>query len=138
MERRAVRHFDYPLLLLAGALVAYGGLLIYSASLTAYPDGVGGLDHPVVKQVLFAFFGLAMMAVIAWTDYRVFGQMAPALYALSILVLVAVLFLGESAFGSRRWITIGGTQVQASEIAKLLTIIALARYLADRQGSQYS
>jgi rod shape determining protein RodA len=73
------------------------------------------------------------MAVIAWADYRLFGQMAPALYALSIVTLVAVLFMGESAFGSRRWITIAGTQIQASEVAKLLTIVALARYLADRQ-----
>ena len=133
MERRAVRHFDYGLLLLAAALVAYGGLLIYSASLTAYPDGIGGLDHPLVKQVLFAVLGLGAMAMIAWADYRLFGQMAPALYVLSIVTLIAVLFLGESAFGSRRWITIAGTQIQASEIAKLLTIVALARYLADRQ-----
>ena len=133
MQRHAFRHFDYGLLLLAGVLVAYGGLLIYSASLTAYPDGIAGLSHPVVKQALFAAFGLTMMAIIAWTDYRVFGQMAPALYALAILILVVVLFLGESTFGSRRWITVGGTQIQASEVAKLLTIIALAHFLADRQ-----
>ena len=133
MERHAFRHFDYGLLLLAGGLVAYGGLLIYSASLTAYPDGIAGLSHPVVKQAMFAAFGLTMMAIIAWMDYRVFGQMAPALYALAILILVVVLFLGESAFGSRRWITVGGTQIQASEVAKLLTIIALARFLADQQ-----
>ncbi len=133
MQRHAFRHFDYGLLLLAGVLVAYGGLLIYSASLTAYPDGIAGLNHPVVKQALFAAFGLTMMAIIAWMDYRVFGQMAPALYALAILILVVVLFLGESVFGSRRWITVGGTHIQASEVAKLLTIIALARFLADRQ-----
>jgi rod shape determining protein RodA len=133
MERRATRHFDFPLLVLAGALVAYGALLIYSASLTAYPDGIAGLSHPVVKQALFALFGLLVMAALAWTDYRLFGQMAPALYAFAVLILAAVLFLGESAFGSRRWITIAGTQVQASEVAKLLTIIALARFMADRR-----
>jgi rod shape determining protein RodA len=133
VERRVTRHFDYALVLLAAALVAYGALLIYSASLTAYPDGIAGLSHPVAKQAMFALFGLAVMATIAWMDYRLFGQMAPALYALAILVLVTALFLGESAFGSRRWITIAGTQVQASEVAKLLTIVALARYLADRQ-----
>lgn len=133
MERRATRHFDYALLLLAGALVAYGALLIYSASLTAYPDGIAGLSHPVAKQAMFALLGLAVMAMVVWMDYRVFGQMAPAVYALAILILATVLIMGESAFGSRRWITIAGTQVQASEVAKLLTIVALARYLADRQ-----
>jgi rod shape determining protein RodA len=134
VERRVSRHFDYSLVLLAAALVAYGTLLIYSASLTAYPEGIAGLSHPVAKQAMFALFGLALMAVIAWTDYRMFGQMAPALYALAILILVTVLFVGESAFGSRRWITIGGTQIQASEVAKLLTIVALARYLAENQA----
>lgn len=133
IERRAVRHFDYGLLALAAALVAYGAVLIYSASLTAYPDGVAGLSHPVAKQAMFALFGVAVMLVIAWTDYRMFGQMAPALYGLAILILIAALAFGESAFGSRRWITLAGTQVQASEIAKLLTIVALARFLADRQ-----
>ena len=133
IERRAARHFDYGLVLLAAALVVYGGLLIYSASLTAYPDGIAGLSHPVVRQAMFAVFGLAMMGIVAWMDYRMFGQMAPALYALAILILVVVLFLGDSAFGSRRWITIGDTQIQASEVAKLLSIVALARYLADRQ-----
>ncbi len=133
MERRLVRHFDFPLLVLAAALVAYGALLLYSASSNAYPDGIAGLDHPVVKQMMFALLGLGVMAVIGWMDYRMFGQMAPALYALSLLILVAVLIMGDSAFGSRRWITIAGTQIQASEVAKILTIIALARYLADRQ-----
>ncbi len=102
IQRRAARHFDYGLVLLAAALVAYGGLLIYSASLTAYPDGIASLSHPVVRQAMFAVFGLAMMGIVAWMDYRMFGQMAPALYALAILILVVVLFLGDSAFGSRR------------------------------------
>jgi rod shape determining protein RodA len=133
VERRAIRHLDYPMLVLAAALVAYGGLLIYSASLTAYPDGIAGLSHPVAKQALFALLGLGVMAAVAWIDYRAFGQMAPALYALAILTLIVVLVMGESAFGSRRWISVAGTQIQASEIAKLLTIVALARYLADRQ-----
>jgi rod shape determining protein RodA len=133
IERRTARHFDFLLLILAAALVAYGSLLLYSASLNAYPDGIGGLSHPVAKQALFAVFGLLVMATIAWMDYRMFGQMAPLLYGLAILILVAVLFLGDSAFGSRRWITVAGTQVQASEVAKVLTIVALARYLADRQ-----
>jgi rod shape determining protein RodA len=133
IERRIARHFDFALLVLAAALVAYGSLLLYSASHNAYPDGISGLSHPVAKQALFAIFGLLIMGLVAFMDYRAFGQMAPLLYGMALLILVAVLVFGESAFGSRRWITIAGTQVQASEVAKVLTIIALARYLADRQ-----
>jgi len=51
----------------------------------------------------------------------------------AVVMLVAVLFIGDSAYGSRRWFTFAGQQVQASEVAKLFVIVALARYLADRQ-----
>lgn len=130
--RRAVRHFDYLLLLFAGGLVAFGGLLIYSAQLSNYPDGVT-LGHPLTKQLIFAAFGIGITFAVAWLDYRIFGQMSVGLYAIAIVMLVAVLGIGESAYGSRRWFTFAGQQVQASEIAKLFVIIALARYLADRQ-----
>ena len=133
MERRLARHFDFLLLLLAAALVSYGALLIYSASQTSHPDGISGLGHPLVKQLAFAGLGLGITLAVAWLDYRIFGQMAPALYALALLMLAAVLALGDTTFGSRRWFTVAGMQIQASEVAKLMMIVALARFLADRQ-----
>jgi rod shape determining protein RodA len=135
IDRRAIRHFDLPLMLLAAALVAYGAVLIYSASLNAYPDLT--LGHPVVKQLLFAVLGMALALAVAWLDYRIFGQMAPALYALAVAMLAAVLVIGDAEFGSTRWFNIAGQQVQASEVAKLLTIVALARFLADRQTQMH-
>lgn len=131
IEPRAVRNFDLVLVLLAGALVAYGGLLLYSASLSAYPTIT--MDHPLTKQMIFAFLGVGGMIAVAWVDYRVYGQMAIGLYVLAVAMLAAVLFVGESAYGSTRWFSFAGQQIQASEVAKLLVIITLARYLADRQ-----
>lgn len=131
IDRRAVRHFDVLLLLLAIALVTCGGLLIYSASLSAYPQM--NFDHPLAKQIVYAVLGVSVMAAVAWLDYRIFGHMAAALYVLALLLLVGVLFIGDSAYGSTRWFTFAGQQIQASEIAKLLVIITLARYLADRR-----
>ena len=131
IEPRAVRNFDLILVLLAVALVAYGGLLLYSASLSAYPTIT--LDHPLTKQMIFALLGVGGMIAVAWVDYRVYGQMAIGLYALAVVLLAAVLFIGDSAYGSTRWFSFAGQQIQASEIAKLLVIITLARYLADRQ-----
>jgi rod shape determining protein RodA len=129
---RSVRHFDPLLVLPAFALVAYGLVLIYSASHTLYPSGVE-LGHPMVKQLTFAVLGLGLMAAVAWMDYRTFGQMAGGLYLLALGLLAAVLIVGDPVYGSRRWFTFMGQQVQASEIAKLLMIIVLARFLADRQ-----
>lgn len=132
IDSRAVRNFDPLIIILAGMLVLYGSLLIYSASLSVYPDL--GPGHPLVKQLAFAFLGLVALCVVAWFDYRVFGQMAAGLYVLAVMLLIGVLFIGDSAYGSTRWFSFAGQQIQASEIAKILVIIALARYLADRQN----
>jgi rod shape determining protein RodA len=132
-DRRSLRHFDFLLIAPAVALVAYGIVLIYSASLPSYPEGVT-LGHPIVKQILFAVLGLGVMAAAAWFDYRTFGQAAVGLYIVALGLLALVLVIGEPVYGSTRWFTIAGQQVQPSEIAKLLTIIVLARFLADRQN----
>ncbi|MCI0839466.1 MAG: FtsW/RodA/SpoVE family cell cycle protein, partial [Chloroflexi bacterium] len=131
IARRAMRNFDVVLVLLAVALVAYGGLLLYSASLNAYPTIT--MDHPLTKQMIFALLGVGGMIVVAWVDYRVYGQMATGLYALAVVLLAAVLIVGDEAYGSTRWFSFAGQQIQASEVAKLLVIVSLARYLADRQ-----
>lgn len=133
IERRNLRHFDPVLILLAAALVTYGSLLIYSASLTDF--GGLSLGHPLVKQLAFACLGVLAMAAVAWVDYRVYGHMAAGLYAFAVLILMAVLVVGTSAYGSTRWFSFAGQQIQASEIAKILVIVALARYLADRQAT---
>jgi rod shape determining protein RodA len=129
---RAIRHFDPVLIILACALVLYGLVLLYSASLSNYSGLSPG--HPLVKQAVFACLGLGVMAAVAWFDYRAFGQMAPGLYIFAIVFLTGVLAVGDSAYGSTRWYSFAGQQIQASEVAKILVIIALARYLADRQS----
>ena len=129
---RTLRQYDFVILIVALGLVGYGAVLLYSASLTTYPEGIGGLNHPVVRHILFGGLGLVLAMSLVWLDYRFFGQVASSLYLLSIFLLVLVLFVGVSEYGSSRWISIAGTPVQPSEIAKVFTIIALAKFLADR------
>jgi rod shape determining protein RodA len=116
--------------LAAAALAAYGALLIYSGTLTSYgsPESLG---HPVVRQGAFALLGLLLMVVLSRVDYRLLGPLSITLYAASVAALLFVLVVGEDAYGSRRWIEIGGTQVQPSEVAKICTVIMLAKFFAD-------
>ncbi len=131
-----LRDFDPILLLAALARVALGTLLIYSGSLNRFgpPDGLD-FSHPVVRQATFASVGLFLALVIARIDYRILGTLSVGLYIASIATLVFVLVVGEAAYGSRRWILVGDTPVQPSEIAKLVVIIVVAKYLADHQES---
>lgn len=129
-----LRDFDPLLMLTALALVALGALLIYSASLTRFgPPTSSDFSHPVVRQGLFAGVGLILALIMARIDYKVLGTLSLGLYIASMAALVFVLVFGEALYGSRRWILIGDILVQPSEIAKLVTIIALAKYLSDRQ-----
>jgi rod shape determining protein RodA len=114
-------------------LTAYGALLIYSGSLTQYGSSIGAISHPMTRQVLFATLGLVSMVVMARVDYRILGPLSISIYVVALAGLAYVLVAGGSEFGSRRWIEIGGTQVQPSEFAKVATAILLAKYLSDRQ-----
>ena len=129
-----LRDFDPILLLAALALAALGTLLIHSSSLTQFGSPTGfDFTHPVVRQAVFASAGLILALAIARVDYKVLGILSAGLYIASIAALVFVLMFGEESFGSRRWILVGGILVQPSEIAKLVTIVALAKYLSDQQ-----
>jgi rod shape determining protein RodA len=129
-----LRDFDPVLFLAAFGLVALGTLLIYSGSFSQFgsPEGLD-FSHPVVRQAGFAFCGLLLALLFARIDYRVLGNICIGLYVASIAALAFVLIAGEVTHGSRRWIEIGGTPVQPSELAKLIVVITLAKYLADHQ-----
>lgn len=133
MNIRTLRDFDFILLFSSIGLVAFGAVLIYSGSLTTYGDITASLSHPVVRQALFAATGIGLALLLALLDYRALGAICVALYVAAVAALVFVLAVGETTYGSRRWIVIGDTNVQPSEIAKLVVIIVLAKYLADRE-----
>lgn len=124
------RHFDFPLLTAVLLLVMVGIAFIYSASRSTLSPGTPLEDIPAFRQLLFATMGLTAMAILAMTDYRILGNLAPALYVTTLAALVAVLVFGDSSFGARRWIDLHFILLQPSEIAKLMLIIVLAKFLA--------
>ena len=130
------REFDPFMLLAAMGLVAYGALLIYSGSLSNYGEpSLSALSHPVMRQVIFAILGLAALLGASRLDYRILAPLSLSMYVVSLAMLAYVLFAGETEYGSSRWITIGGTQIQPSEIAKITTVILLAKFLADNENN---
>ncbi|MBI5284130.1 MAG: rod shape-determining protein RodA [Chloroflexi bacterium] len=138
LRNTPTREFDFVLLLAAVGLTVYGAMLIYSGSLTTYGSPGQALSHPVSRQIAFAAAGLAAMVVLSRIDYRLFGPLSLALYVASIAALLFVLAVGASAYGSRRWIEVGGTQIQPSEIAKVCTVIMLAKYFSDNEEKMRS
>jgi rod shape determining protein RodA len=133
LNNSAARHFDYILLVLCLLLTTYGLLLIYSG--TRSPIDGGGLQEalkgPVGRQLVFAGLGLVTCIVVSRIDYRFLAQGSAGMYVGLVALLLFVLTLGDQIYGSRRWIDLGVTQVQPSEIGKVVMILVLARYLSD-------
>src|SRR4030042_2063032 len=112
---RTLRNFD-PWIVVVGLVLAfYGALLIYSASRTAYPDGIQGLSHPAVRHLVIATLGVIVVVGVTWLDYRTLGQVSPTIYAVALALLVGVLLVGTSAYGSRRWLDAAGPSLHGSE-----------------------
>ena len=130
---RMLRFSDYTLWITAGLLILFGFLLIYSA--TAAIQGRAHQDplHFVKRQMLACLLALVFMGILMYLDYAHLKRLALPLYLLMIILLGLVLFLGFEAQGAQRWLTLGFLSFQPSELAKLITVIALARYLEERR-----
>ena len=109
------------------ALSSFGVLMIASA--TRDTQRAAGLDPYLYlkKQVVFVGLGVLAMLVVAVVDYRTLVDISPALYGLSMLLLLAV-FLAPTRNGAHSWFDFGQFQFQPSEFTKLVVILALAGY----------
>jgi rod shape determining protein RodA len=130
---------DRNLVLASLGLMFFGLATLYSAGQTDVPTRAAGVWH---RQ--FVWFGVGIIAcgVIYNISLRVLEWLAPALYAFSILLLGIVLVVGTgagTAESSHSWLSIGGHQIgQPSELAKVATVLMLARFLSSRKEAPRS
>ncbi|MFH1681126.1 MAG: rod shape-determining protein RodA [Candidatus Eisenbacteria bacterium] len=127
-RRLAIRSFDWTLLGSTLLLVAFGILVLYSASRTS-----AGEASYHVRQLAWAAIGIGFLALGVFLAQRwldVLDFLAIPAYALS-LVLLAVLLLRPST-GVERWLAVGPFRFQPSEIAKISLVIVMARVLSNR------
>ncbi len=113
---------NWLFVLCVGLLAGVGYTALYSAA--------GGSPTPYANSQIFRFFGaLLLMFAIAMVDIRVIAKFSWVAYALGILLLLVVMKFGHTGLGAKRWITVGGMEIQPSELMKLFLILALASYL---------
>ena len=95
---RVWRHFDYVLLVVTILLVAYGVLMIYSATLGSPDPDLRGLWR---RQAMFGAVGVGLIFLLAVfpPDYHWLGDFWWLAYLLAVVLLVMVLFFGESEIG---------------------------------------
>jgi len=124
-----LRRLDWVLLLAVGAVVAYG--LWAVAGITRH-DVVDNENYYVVRQAIAAGLGFVGFVVALAIDPDRYRRAQKGIYAVTLLLMLLVFPLGDTTRGSKRWIELGGFQLQPSEFGKLLFVLALAGFLADR------
>jgi rod shape determining protein RodA len=131
---RMLRLSDPLLWAAVGTLLMIGFFAIFSSTYQLQlKEGAEPLQF-VIKQFIALLVALVGMAFFCYFDYRHLRRAAPVLYALVLLLLVAVLFSGAGASGAQRWFQLGLFTFQPSELAKLVLIITLAVFLGrDRR-----
>jgi len=123
---------SHVLVLVTLGLVAFGLVMVYSA--TSAPAALAQTDPMsyLKKQAGYALFGVILMIVASRFDYRRLRLLAPALVLTALAGCLAVLAIGARINGARRWIELGPATFQPSELAKLAMAVWAAAYLCRR------
>ncbi|HET8770812.1 MAG TPA: rod shape-determining protein RodA [Gemmatimonadaceae bacterium] len=125
---------DWPLMVLALALTAFGIAMIYSAGQTDVPTFVEGLWR---TQMMWFALGLGMAYAITRTSVRFLEWASWPVYLGACALLLLLFFIGSgagTAASTRSWLSIGGVRLgQPSELAKIAVVLMLARVLAGQR-----
>jgi rod shape determining protein RodA len=124
-----VRRLDFVLLGAVVGLVAYGLWAIAGITRNDVPDSP---DYYLLRQAIFAAVGLVVMAAAVLVDPDLYRRHKKALYGGTIGLMMLVFLVGSVARGSKRWIDVSFFRFQPSEFGKLLLVLFLAAFLADR------
>ena len=118
---RRFAEIDWNLVLLLGLVGAMGGLMMFSIANSSWEPWAA--NH----LIRFAFCAVLMIGL-ALVDLRVWFAMAYPIYGLALMLLIAVELVGVTVMGATRWLDLGITRIQPSEIMKIGIVLALARY----------
>jgi cell division protein FtsW len=123
---------SHLLVLITLGLVAFGLVMVYSA--TSAPAAIARTDPMsyLKKQGAYALFGVLLMMAASRFDYRRLRLLAPGLVLTALGGCLAVLAIGARINGARRWIELGPATFQPSELAKLAIAVWAAAYLCRR------
>ena len=124
-----VARLDWLMLLAVAGIVGYG---LWAISGITHHDVTGNPGYYVTRQLVFIGIGIVALAVTILVDPDIYRRYQRHLYGGTLLIFLIVFLKGAVARGSRRWIDVGFFRFQPSEFGKLLIVLALAGFLADR------
>ena len=117
---------DIPFLIISMVLLVVGLIMMYSASYAWAIYDTGDPGYYINRQLAFAVFGIGVMVLIIFFDYRIMKYLYLPYMLVVFAMLVMVIAVGLEGGGAQRWISAGAFTLQPSEFAKLGVIWGLA------------
>ncbi|MGH3412067.1 MAG: rod shape-determining protein RodA [Marmoricola sp.] len=126
---------DWPLMLVTGAILVLGTLLVWSATSADTILAGGSPTEYLRKQLVNIAIGLVLGLLVLVTNHRWVRLLTPLLYVASLIGLGLVMVMGSTINGSRSWLVLGGMSLQPAEFAKLAVVVGMALAVAERTES---
>jgi cell division protein FtsW len=130
---------DPVLLALVVALIAFGVVMVFSASAVfasqsrfTHHDG----HYFLVRQAAFAFVAVPVMLLVSRIEPRRWQALTYPALGVTTILMIATLFIGHRVGGAIRWIQVGPVNVQAAELAKVTIVLYLAHSLGKKSSDQ--
>jgi cell division protein FtsW len=132
-----ISSLDHALMAVVSTLLVWGAIMVYSATI-AMPDNPKfvGYTHNyfLVRHLASIAMGLVACLIAFQVPVQTWEKYAPVLFMASLALLVAVLIphIGKGVNGARRWISLGITNFQPSELAKFSAVVYAAGYMVRK------
>ncbi|MDD5693030.1 MAG: putative lipid II flippase FtsW [Patescibacteria group bacterium] len=125
---------DYILTIVIALLIIFGLIMISSASVVLGRNDAGNPNYYFFTQLKWVAIGVVILIAGYKIDYRFWRKIAPILMLLTIIVLIAVFLpgIGINRNGASRWVNLGFTAFQPSELAKLSLIVYLSAWFENK------
>jgi len=109
-------------------------LLAIASVATLYSiTSISGKSSLAIDQITYFVAAIVVYVIFMAFDYRILKSYSWYLYLLGLILLVAVVFFGQTILGSKRWIDLGFTQFQPSELVKFILLIFSANFITSRK-----
>lgn len=112
-------------------LVLLGWANIYAAVYSDEHQSIFDMGQKYGKQLIWIFAGIFLAIMVLTVDSKFYAAFAYHIYGITILLLIAVLFLGKEVNGARAWFEVGGVALQPAELGKFATSLAIAKCLSQ-------
>lgn len=127
---------DLPFFVIMLVMLAFGLLMVFSASSPSAFYNEGDKFYYIKKQLLFTALGFVSMFVAMRVGYKTVKRLSPILFAISFGLLVLVLLIGTVGGGAQRWLSLGPVSFQPSELVKFTIVFYFAKRIADSPRNQ--